>query len=112
VPEYLLDEVEEHLPRLSKFLNKTKKEVKKELANLLEGIKILSMKNISKENDKQAQEIVADIDIDDAPFIAFHLQYKHKIWSGDKKLKKGLTAKGYGHFFITLEELKQRIYKK
>ena len=25
VPEYLLDEVEEHLPRLSKFLNKTKK---------------------------------------------------------------------------------------
>lgn len=39
MPEYLLDEVEEHLPRLSKFLNKTKKEVKKELANLLEGIK-------------------------------------------------------------------------
>lgn len=112
VPEYLLDEVEEHLPRLSKFLNKTKKEVKKELANLLEGVKILSMKNISKENDRKAQKIVADIDIDDTPFIAFHLQYKHKIWSGDKQLKKGLTAKGYGHFFVTTEELKQRIYKQ
>ena len=112
MPEYLLDEVEEHLPRLSKFLNKTKKEVKKELTNLLEGVKILSMKNISKENDKKAQEIVADIDIDDTPFIAFHLQYKHKIWSGDKQLKKGLTAKGYGHFFVTTEELKQRIYNQ
>ena len=112
VPEYLLDEVEEHLPRLSKFLNKTKKEVKKELTNLLEGVKILSMKNISKESDRKAQKIVADIDIDDTPFIAFHLQYKHKIWSGDKQLKKGLTAKGYGYFFVTTEELKQRIYKQ
>ena len=105
VPEYLLE-------RLAKYLNKTRKELKKELSKLLEGVKILSMKDISEENKQKAEEIVANIDIDDAPFIAFHLQYKHKIWSGDKELKKGLTARGYGHFFVSTEELKNKLYKK
>lgn len=112
VPEYLLGEVDEHLERLAKYLNKTRKELKKEFSKLLEGVKILSMRDISEENKQKAEEIVANIDIDDAPFIAFHLQYKHKIWSGDKELKKGLTAKGYGHFFVSTEELKNKLYKK
>jgi hypothetical protein len=120
VPEYLLDEIEEHLPRLSKFLNKTNKEIKKELSNLLKGVKMLSMEEISKENNEKAKKIVEGIDSDDAPFVAFYLQYKHKIclqykhkiWSGDKELRKGLTAKGYGHFFVTTEELRQKLYKK
>lgn len=112
VPEYLLDEIEEHLPRLSKFLNKTNKEIKKELSNLLKGVKMLSMEEISKENNEKAKKIVEGIDSDDAPFVAFYLQYKHKIWSGDKELRKGLTAKGYRHFFVTTEELRQKLYKK
>ena len=29
-----------------------------------------------------------------------------------KKLKKGLTEKGYGHFFIPMEEIIERTYKK
>ena len=45
-------------------------------------------------------------------FIALHLHTGHKIWSGDEKLKKGLTAKGYGHFFTSTEELKKHLYKK
>ncbi len=40
VPEYLLGEVDEHLERLAKYLNKTRKELKKELQ------KIRSNKNI------------------------------------------------------------------
>ena len=56
VPEYLLDEIEEHLPRLSKFLNKTNKEIKKELSNLLKGVKMLSMEEISKENNEKAKK--------------------------------------------------------
>ena len=112
VPKYLLDKIEEHLPRLSKFLNKTNKEIRKELSSLLKGVKMLSMEEISKENNEKAKKIVEGIDSDDAPFVAFYLQYKHKIWSGDKELRKGLTAKGYGHFFVTTEELRQKFYKK
>ena len=112
VPEYLLDEIEEHLPRLSKFLNKTNKEIKKELSNLLKGVKMLSMEEISKENNEKAKKIVEGIDSDDAPFVAFYLQYKHKIWSRDEELINGLTEKGYGDFFISTDEVRKHLYKK
>jgi len=49
---------------------------------------------------------------EDVFFIALHLHTGHKIWSGDEKLKKGLTTKGYGHFFTSTEELKKHLYKK
>lgn len=68
-----------------------------------------------KINDEYLQEaftIVKDIDEDDYPFIALHLQIKHKIWSRDQVLINGLTAKGYGHFFITTEQVKKHLYKK
>ena len=48
----------------------------------------------------------------DGFFVALHLHTGHKIWSGDEKLKKGLTKKGYGHFFTSTEELKEKLYKK
>ena len=60
----------------------------------------------------KAHNLVNDIDQDDTFFIALHLHTGHKIWSGDEKLKKGLTAKGYGHFFISTDEVRKHLYKK
>lgn len=112
VPDYLLEEIREHLPEIAQYLGKTIKHIKKEFEVLIKDFEILSAENISKSNLTEAQGITESIDSDDAPFIAFHLQYKHKIWSLDRKLIDGLTAKGYGYFFITTQELKARLYKK
>ena len=79
---------------------------------MLEKITIISLDKIDKEYLQEAFTIVKDIDEDDYPFIALHLQIKHKIWSRDQVLIYGLTAKGYGHFFITTEEVKKHLYKK
>lgn len=76
------------------------------------GLTILTSENISKEVLIEADFLTKDIDEDDIPFIAFHLQYKHKIWSLDKKLINGLTAKSCAHFFISTEELRSYLYKK
>ena len=40
------------------------------------------------------------------------LQIKHKIWTMDDHLKNGLTEKGYGHFFVSEEEMIANTYKK
>ena len=40
----------------------------------------------------KAREIVADVDMNDYPFIALHLEIKHKIWTSDDRLK-GRTYK-------------------
>ncbi len=113
VPDYLIDEVNEHLLRIKNYLEeKTIKQLSKDFKELLRGIPIIPLDSLEKENLLKAQQIVKEVDKDDYPFIALHLEIKHKIWSGDKELRKGLTAKGYGHFFVTTEELRQKLYKK
>ena len=91
---------------------KTKKQLLADFKKLLEGITIVSEKDIKRVNAAKAKEITADVDVKDYPFIALHLQIKHKIWTSDKVLVNGLTAKGYGHFFISTEEVKKHVYKK
>jgi len=66
--------------------------------------------NIPKKIAKEAYNVVKDIDVDDADFVALHLYKKHKLWTGDRKLINGLLAKGYD-ICITTAELKKRLYK-
>lgn len=106
-PDFIIDEVKEHLDII-----KTKKKILADLNYLLEKITIIPLNKISDEYLQKAFTIVKDIDEDDYPFIALHLQIKHKIWSRDQILINGLTAKGYGHFFITTEQMKKYLYKK
>ena len=114
VPDYLITEVTEHIPDLVKrFKNqKTKKELLADFKKLLEGITIVKEEDLQKTYVAKAEKIVADVDENDMHFIALHLQIKHKIWTSDKILVKGLTEKGYGHFFISTEELSEHLYKK
>jgi hypothetical protein len=112
VPDYLLEEIEEHLPDLAKLTKKPEKQLKAEFETLLLNLTILSSLNINRTNFQKAKAITESIEVDDIPFIAFHLQYKHKIWSLDRKLIKGLTAKGYAHFFTSTAELREHLYKK
>lgn len=100
--------------RIKNYLKeeKTIKQLSKDFKELLRGIPVIPLDSLEKENLLKAQQIVKEVDKDDYPFIALHLEIKHKIWSGDKELRKGLTAKGYGHFFVTTEELRQKLYKK
>jgi predicted nucleic acid-binding protein len=45
--------------------------------------------------------LVKDVDGNDIHYVAYAKQFRCKIWSGDKKLIKGLLAKGYINIFTT-----------
>jgi predicted nucleic acid-binding protein len=49
-------------------------------------------------------KLVADIDPKDTHYVAYSKHFRCKIWSGDKKLIKGLAKKGFTKF-VTTEEL-------
>lgn len=106
-PNYLIEEIKRHSSKISD----NKKEVLARLEVLLERIEIIDVDTIPKEKVFQAIEIVKDIDIDDAFFVALHLFKKHKIWTSDKVLIKGLERKGF-KICITTSELKSKLYKK
>ena len=115
VPDYLITEVTEHIPDIVKRLKnqKTKKQLLADFKELLEGITIVNIKKeVQKSNIQKAELITKDVDYDDYPFIALHLQVNHKIWTSDDRLKEGLTKKGYAHFFISTKEVIAQTYKK
>ena len=91
--------------------NRNKKELNKILKTLVQKIKIIPVEEIPKIYINSAIEIVKDIDLDDAFFVALHLYKKHKIWTSDKVLIKGLKKKGY-NICVTTAELKAKLYKK
>lgn len=87
-PEYIFEEIEEHKAELFE-----KSEMNKEDFNLLLSLilkKVLIVNNeILLSYKQQAVDIVKDIDLDDALFIACALAYSDSIlWSDDKALKK------------------------
>lgn len=111
VPDYLYEEIEEHLQMVADYTGKPTAEIKRNLKLLTVKITIVATDEVPMKCRQKAVEIVADIDKDDAPCIALHFYKKHKIWTGDRTLINGLTAKGYD-IFITTEELKNKLYKR
>ena len=113
-PDYIIEEVKDHLDTIKKKRkkDKTNRQILTDLALLLKNITVVPLEDLSDKNIQKAFSIVKDIDEDDYPFIAMHLQYKHKIWSRDEDLIEGLTQKGYGHFFISTDEVRKHLYKK
>lgn len=110
VPDYLYEEIEEHLQMVADYTGKPKAELKRILKLLTVKITVVATDEIPLKYRQKAVEVVSDIDKDDAPFIALHLYKKHKIWTGDKTLINGMSAKGYD-IFITTAELKSKLYK-
>ncbi|EJU34612.1 MULTISPECIES: PIN domain-containing protein [Capnocytophaga] len=113
-PDYMIEEVKDHIDIIQKKRkkNKTKRQISVDLDLLLKNITIIPLEELSNKNIQKAFSIVKDVDEDDYAFIAMHLQYKHKIWSRDEELINGLTERGYGHFFISTDEVRKHLYKK
>jgi predicted nucleic acid-binding protein len=56
-------------------------------------------KSISLPSRQTAYDLCKDIDPKDAVFVALSCELDAPLWTGDKKLKKGLMSKGFTNFF-------------
>jgi len=110
-PSQLLEEVKEHWDVVVEFSSLSARELFSELKFYEKRINFSDSTNIPRKYRLEAYQLVKDIDEDDADFVALHLYKKHKLWTGDKKLIKGLLAKGYD-ICVTTDQLKQKLYKK
>jgi predicted nucleic acid-binding protein len=48
---------------------------------------------------EEAVELCRDVDPADAPYVALTLALDGRLWTGDQKLRRGLTARGFTRFF-------------
>jgi predicted nucleic acid-binding protein len=107
-PDFLRTEIRNHYPRLVKISGLTIEEVQEAEFHLYKDITFISEEQIKISNWIAADALVADVDPKDTHYIAYSKQFRCKIWSGDKKLMKGLFVKGFTNFITTDELYKLR----
>ena len=107
-PDFLRTEIRNHYSRLIKISGLTIEEIQEAEFQLYKDIIFISEEQIKISNWVSADALVADVDPKDTHYIAYSKELDCKIWSGDKKLIKGLTAKGFINFITTDELYKLR----
>jgi predicted nucleic acid-binding protein len=86
----------ERIVRLSKL---TENELIRVLYVLLRRVTVCKEELIKEKIRRQAYDLCVDIDVADTPYVALTIQIGGLLWTGDKKLKKGLQKKGFDRFF-------------
>jgi len=71
-------------------------------------VSFINERLISVENRKKAYEMCKDIDEADTPFVALALELDIPLWSGDKKLAKGLKDKKFDKILTNHDLLQER----
>lgn len=105
-PDFLRIEIRKHYTRLKEISKLSIEEIMDAEFLVCKDIKFISEEQVSFATWQAAYELVHDIDVKDIPYVAFSKQFNRKIWSGDKKLIRGLVRKGF-ESSINTEELLQ-----
>ncbi|RRO15254.1 PIN domain-containing protein [Flavobacteriaceae bacterium 14752] len=100
-PKYVRDEIWGHQTKLKKIANLGDDKFLEVYELILKNITILDHSIAGKSNYKKAFELCKDVDHDDIPFVAFSLYLKCKLWTGDKKLIKGLKERHFEKIVTT-----------
>lgn len=111
-PRYLRDEIWKHKERIMKIGNLDDGEFIEVYELILKNITVLNHSLVPNAKYKKAFDFCYDIDPNDTVFIAFSLYLNCKIWTGDKKLVKGLAKKRFKKVITTEEIFKDFLKKK
>jgi len=107
-PNFLRAEIQKNYPKLMKLSGLTLQQIQESEFQICKNIIFISEEQIILSNWLIAEKLVADVDPNDIHYIAYSKQFKCKIWSGDKALRKGLAKKGFVNFVTTDERFELR----
>ena len=98
---YLEDELSEHHEKLKKISKLTDEEISISKSLIFRHLRLINQNLIPIQHLIFAEELVADVDPDDSDFVALCEYLDCPLWTGDKKLHKGLLQKGYDKILLT-----------
>jgi predicted nucleic acid-binding protein len=96
---FAIVELFKHKEKLLRYSKLSEAELLELLYMVLKKLKVVSEELITAQNWKKAYVLCERIDIKDISFVALALELEGVLWTGDKRLKKGLIEKGYDNFF-------------
>ena len=102
-PDLLRTEYLKHRNKVVRYSKMDLAELREIEFILFDSISFLSTRIIPEEIMNTSNEIVRNIDIDDAVFVALTIYTEGKFWTLDKTLIKGLAKKGFADVLSTAE---------
>ena len=100
-PEFVLYELTKHRIKIEKCSELSGWEIDVYFHNILRNLKFIRPDLISKKNMQNALDLCRDIDEKDTIYVALTLELKGRLWTGDKKLIKGLEKKKFKQTITT-----------
>lgn len=100
-PEFLRYEIKTKYERLQAISGLSIERIMEAEYQVCKDITFISEEQINPGIWTESLGLVHDIDIKDLQYVAYAKQFRCKIWSGDKKLFKGLSEKGFGNLVTT-----------
>ena len=103
VPEFIRVETSLHREKVARLTGATTELIAQVEEVLLATMSTVQAESIDGVHWERAHELVAGIDPKDDHYVALALHLKCPLWTGDKKLIKGLRAKGFKQVHSTEE---------
>lgn len=108
----LKQEIEEHKDKILSISGFTNQQFRQSFQSITNRITFVDEILISDKDLNKAIALVADIDENDALFVALTNHLNGKLWTGDKKLTSGLKQKGFPKTISTTELYEQFLEKQ
>lgn len=93
-PSFTLTELKKHHQKLCSISNLSEDDLEFLKQSILSKIDLIDLEGIGPNSWARAITLVKGIDEFDAPFVALAIEMDCFLWTGDKKLKKGLEKLG------------------
>lgn len=94
-PDLLISGLDRHHTKLISISKFSEEDISFLKRLLLSKLVLVDLVSIDQKDWQKALELVERIDEFDAPFLVLSLKMNTYLWTGDKKLKKGLQILGY-----------------
>lgn len=99
VCESVFIELFKHKEKIVRLSHLTEDEVLRLLHSLLRRVRMYKEDLITPESLRKAYDLCSGVDEDDTPHVALAIELGALLWTGDKRLRQGLQAKGFDQFF-------------
>ncbi|HEX7242546.1 MAG TPA: PIN domain-containing protein [Longimicrobiaceae bacterium] len=101
VCESVLVEIFKHKEKIIRLSQLSEDDVVRLYHTLLRRLHVYREALISREQWAAAYELCRDVDESDTPHVALAMSLDGLLWTGDKRLRNALQAKGFDRFFPT-----------
>ena len=105
-PHFILEELNTHRLKILRLSGLSDKEFELLLRTILKKIELINPESLPAESWEKAAELTSEVDEFDIPFVALGIALNAPLWTGDKKLIKGLKAKGV-HWILSTAEIEE-----